>query len=68
MAGLFAGAVLVGLGCDNTDDRHEFFDPDGDLYTEKYTCNQTFTGQPVTCPDLQRSRPDSVQQDGDEHL
>lgn len=47
----FVAAVLVGYGC-SRDDRHELFDLDGKIYTEKFTCNKTFTGQSPVCPDF----------------
>lgn len=49
---VFVAAVLLGHGCTSDDDRHETFDLDGDTFTEKFTCNKTFTGQPTTCPDV----------------
>ena len=52
---LFATAVLAGFGCSSDDNRHQFFDLDGDIYTEKFSCNKTFTGQPTTCPDFNQN-------------
>jgi uncharacterized protein YgiB involved in biofilm formation len=48
---VFAATLLLGYGCSD-DERHQLFDLDGDIYTETFSCNQTFTGQQTTCPDL----------------
>jgi len=48
---VFVAALVLGVGC-SQDERHELFDLDGKLFTEKFTCNQTFTGQPPVCSDL----------------
>ena len=48
---VFVSAVLLGYGCSTHDERHEFFDLSGTFYTEKFTCNQTPTGQPTFCSD-----------------
>ncbi len=48
----FVASVVLGQGCITHDKRHETFDLAGKIYTEKFTCNQTFTGQPAFCPDL----------------
>jgi hypothetical protein len=50
----FAAAVFVGQGCSN-DERHQFLDLDGKLFTETFSCNQAFTGQPAFCSDLNRT-------------
>ena len=43
-----------GCGASNYSDPEtpQDFSLDGATYTEKYTCNETFTGQPVACVDL----------------
>ena len=55
-AALFAAAVLAGVGCSDDDDRHEFFELDEDIYTIKFSCNQTPTGQPTICSDFNESQ------------
>ncbi len=55
VVGLFVGALLAGFGCSNNDERHEPFDLDGKLYHEKFSCNQTPTGQPTICSDFNQS-------------
>ena len=52
LIGLVA-AVLLGYGCSN-DQRHEAFDLNGRIYTEKFSCNKIFTGQPAFCPDVNK--------------
>ena len=54
-AALFAGAVLAGFGCTDDDQADPFFELDGDTYSENFWCNKTFTGQPTTCPDPNRT-------------
>jgi len=61
---VFAAAVVAGIGCSHDDERHQSFDLDGDIYTEKFSCNQTFTGQPTTCPDFNQTDQIQFQQAG----
>lgn len=61
---LFAAAVLAGFGCSDDDERHQFFDLDGDVYTEKFSCNQLRTGLPTTCPDFNESQQIQFNQTG----
>ena len=48
----FVTAVLIGQGCSTNDERHEAFDLGGKFFTEKFSCNETPTGQPTFCSDL----------------
>jgi hypothetical protein len=48
----FAAALGLGYGCGGNNSTSPPFTLGGKTYTEKYTCNQTFTGTPVTCPDV----------------
>ena len=52
---VFVAAVLVGYGCSN-DERHEFLDLGGTIYTETFTCDQTLTGQPTFCAGTETDR------------
>ena len=52
-AAVFTAAVVAGFGCSEDDERHQFFELDEDIYTEKFSCNQTFTGQSPDLPRLQ---------------
>lgn len=52
VAALFAAAVLAGFGCTDDDEGQPFFALDGEIYTQTFSCNQTLTGQPTTCPDF----------------
>lgn len=54
-AALFLAAVAAGFGCESNDAPPALFALDGDLYNKKFSCNQTFTGQPTTCPDLNKT-------------
>jgi len=51
----FVAALGLGCGCSSSDNNSTpppTFNLDGRTYTEKYTCNQTFTGMSATCADL----------------
>jgi len=52
----FVAALGLGYGCSSSDDPPsnvpQSFSLDGRTYTEKYTCNETFTGMPTECVDV----------------
>jgi len=50
----FIVAVVAGIGC-GTDERHETLNLSGHVFTEKFSCNQAFTGQAAFCSDLNRT-------------
>jgi len=61
---VFMSALLFGYGCSTHDERHEFFDLSGAIYTEKFTCNQTPTGLPTTCSDRNEVNRIQFERDG----
>jgi hypothetical protein len=66
----FAAVVAVGYGCNSSDSSTppQSFSLDGMTYTEKYTCNETFTGgPPYSCPDLNATDVINFQSTGSNH-
>jgi hypothetical protein len=53
--GAFGVLLVIGSGCSSTDDTSintAIIQVDGKTFNEKYTCNESFDGGPLSCVDL----------------